>query len=142
MAHTIYTYGYTGRKPEELKRYVRELGALLVDVRYSPASRVPQWTRNGLIMLVGRDNYRHERGLGNVNYKLGGPIELADPEPSVEALAGILMFAPVILLCACARLDTCHRAMVADLLARRTGSEIVHLPVREEAAVALGFWAG
>ena len=32
----IYTLGYSGHKPEYIKAQVDELGALLVDVRYSP----------------------------------------------------------------------------------------------------------
>ena len=79
--HTLFTIGYTGRKPEELKALADE-GKLILDVRLSPNSRVPRWRQEALRNLLA-GLYMHRPELGNVNYKNGGPVKLADPQHSV-----------------------------------------------------------
>lgn len=112
MTTKIYTIGYTGRKPEEIKQAVRERGAVLLDIRFSPRSRVPQWTKKRLTELLG-ERYKHVKALGNINYK-GGPIELVDFEAGKAIIDGFEV--PVVLMCACKDQHRCHRTTVAQML--------------------------
>ncbi len=140
-ANTIYTYGYTGATPADLKAYIDELDAYLIDVRYSPRSRVPQWRQEALRDLVGltehgRARYRHIIELGNANYNSDGPIELYAPAAGLREIAPYLAARPCILLCGCADWRSCHRRVVADLIveaAALAGDGMIlveHLPAR------------
>lgn len=123
--HAIYTIGYSGWKPEQLAAKVEELGALLVDVRFSPRSRVPQWTKKSLCELVGAENYVHCKNLGNENYKSGGPIKLLNPDAAIASLRDVQR--PLILLCGCKDHTICHRADAATVLAEAFGVAVTHL---------------
>ena len=116
----IYTAGYTGHKPEQLKAIAEKLDAVVVDIRYSTKSRVPHWTNGYLLTLLGRD-YKWNQFLGNRNYK-SGPIEI------VDMVVGIRMLnwetKNIILLCACKNRETCHRDVVAKEIERQTGEDV------------------
>lgn len=124
MTNKVYTIGYTGRKPESIKEIVTTLGATLLDIRLSPRSRVPHWNEGPLRALLG-DRYRHVRALGNVNYKAGGPIQILDYAAGVAAI--LQHPRPVVLMCACKDVHTCHRGTVANLL-REEGFAVQELP--------------
>jgi uncharacterized protein (DUF488 family) len=126
MQHTLYTIGYTGAKPAQLVALVQQLGAVMVDTRYSLHSRVRQWTGMGLRELLG-ESYLHLRSLGNVNYKGDGPIKINQPEIGVPQVVALLAQQPVILLCVCANHHTCHRSVVADLVVQACGCAVQHL---------------
>jgi activating signal cointegrator 1 len=123
---TIYTAGYAGWAPAQLKATVDELGATLLDIRYSPVSRRPEWTREALRTLLGA-RYAHVPALGNRNYRAGGPIALAAPERALPTVAKALARGPVILLCACMHAEECHRTDAAAYLADQLGAPIEHL---------------
>ena len=123
---TLYTLGYTGTQPEQIQKFAQDLGALVVDTRYSPRSRAVQWTRLRLTGLLGR-HYRHMPSLGNINYKGDGPILINKPEEGVPQVAQLLETQPVILLCVCKEHHTCHRSVVADLVKEACGCEVTHL---------------
>lgn len=140
-ANTIYTYGYTTSTPEDLTAYIDALDAYLIDIRYSPRSRVPQWRQQALDEMAGvtehgRRRYRHIIELGNVNYNSDGPIELYAPAAGLREIAPYLAARPCILLCACRDWRTCHRRVVADLIveaAALAGDGMIlveHLPAR------------
>jgi hypothetical protein len=136
--HSLYTLGYSGTKPADLIRFLDELGAVLVDVRFSAFSMCPQWTRKGLTAMVGQHRYTHLRCLGNANYRRPDlPIELANPDGAVMEMSMILADRPAILLCACAEHTGCHRVTAAEWLSRRLGPLYVcgvqHLPQRWDA---------
>jgi uncharacterized protein (DUF488 family) len=124
---TVYTIGYSGTTPEGLAARLAEMDGrpLLVDVRFSPRSRVPHRSGSALARRFGAD-YLHVAALGNRNFK-GGPIDLADPEAGVAALAPILAARSVVLLCACKSHEGCHRSDAATLLAARLGARVEHL---------------
>lgn len=123
----IYTFGYGGKKLEDLTHYVLALDAVVVDVRYSPKSRNPTWRKGHLDWkLAGR--YLHVPELGNRNYK-GGPIQIANMDAGARKVVAVMkVFAPI-LLCVCGDVTHCHRKVVAEELARRTGVEVFHLGV-------------
>jgi len=124
--NTIYTVGYQATTPDALLATVDELGALLVDIRYSPWSPAPQWRKTALAELVGTDRYLWLQDLGNVLYKQGG-IKLLAPEAAAERLRPILASQPILLLCACRNVDYCHRLPAAAYLSEALGATIEHL---------------
>ena len=123
---TLYTFGYRGRRIEDLDADVERLRACVVDVRYSPFGRDHTWTRPGLQARYG-PRYVWIREFGNKNYR-GGPIELLDEERGARRLGAVIADGtPAILLCACATPAECHRTVIAEKLRAELGWEIVHL---------------
>jgi len=130
---TIYTLGYSGWKPDAIKRVAERLGAIVLDVRASARSRTAAWTAKGFAELLG-DRYIRFREFGNVNYRdWDGPIELAAPQAGLLRLRELQATfrnqncRPIILLCACPDVAVCHRKVVAELLAGEFGWPIEHL---------------
>lgn len=123
---TIYTLGYMASTPDALAAYVDQHDALLVDIRYAPYSRNPNW---GGPALRGRFGARYVacRAYGNVNFR-GGPIQLDDPDAAVRQLGPLLERQNVVLLCCCSNPSTCHRKVAAEHLSAATGAPVVHLP--------------
>jgi uncharacterized protein (DUF488 family) len=68
MFQPLYTFGYSGKQPEELHTLAEQLDALVADIRFSPRSRVPHWNGGSLVRRLGH-RYRHLPALGNRNYK-------------------------------------------------------------------------
>lgn len=128
--NTIYTYGYSNSDPQHLARYAAHVDAIVIDTRMKPVSRNPGWNKGRLQALLG-ERYLHVGALGNVNYKTGGEIKLADPDRGVEIVSGVLTNHPVILLCACKDVAECHRKVAAELIAEHTGAAINHLTLFE-----------
>lgn len=116
----VYTIGYSCRTPNEILEIVERLGAQLVDVRYSPASRMPQWSGLRLRQLFG-ERYTHLRQFGNANYKNGGPIQLVDYASGKVYLDALER--PAVLMCVCSDPAICHRTTIANLL-RADGFEV------------------
>jgi uncharacterized protein (DUF488 family) len=127
--HTLYTAGYTGLKPEELKATAERLGAVVADIRFRPFSRNPAWSKVNVSKALG-DRYQHIQALGNRNYK-GGPIDLLGVEAGIGIVGTLLETQPVILLCVCTNVETCHRKTVAEKLAEALGCEVKHLTLDE-----------
>ena len=123
----LYTLGYSGWTPQAIQEEAQARNAVVCDIRYSPASRHPQWSKRQLAQLLGA-RYQHVQALGNRNYKNGGPIELADYEAGKQVIAEILTTGQsVILMCACKDVATCHRLTAAEWLAADLGVTITHL---------------
>ncbi|MBN1485299.1 MAG: DUF488 domain-containing protein [Chloroflexia bacterium] len=122
MTKKVYTFGYSGKKPEQLERIASELDAVVFDVRYSPRSRNPLWNGKKLAALLG-DRYRHVRALGNRNYR-GGPVEIEDLAAGIQAIRSSKR--PVILMCVCSDVERCHRTFIGEHL-RTLGFEVREL---------------
>lgn len=121
MSNQVYTLGYSGRKPEEIKQLLKDHDAVLFDIRFSPRSRVPHWNAGPFRQLLG-DGYRHVKELGNKNYKdHDAGIELVDFEAGVVLIAASKK--PVFLMCGCPDPEHCHRTTAANLL-RERGYEV------------------
>jgi uncharacterized protein (DUF488 family) len=115
MIHRAYTLGYQGQKPEALLAAVSGIGAVLCDIRYAPYSRQPGWSKKPLQALFGT-TYQHIPQLGNVNYKSGGSIAIADMDAGLKIVLDLLEHRPVVLMCVCRRYKTCHRRDIAVAL--------------------------
>lgn len=119
----IWSIGYSGLKPDKLFGHVRSMNAVLVDIRYSPRSRNPAWSRSHLEQGLG-DRYRHVQNLGNAAYlSKEGHIKIVDMEAGIAELEAIDAPA-IILMCACERYADCHRKVVMDELARRFPEQV------------------
>lgn len=135
----IYTLGYAGWTLPALCELVERLGGLVVDVRMSPRSRHPHFTGKALREALG-DRYVHVRAFGNELYKTSR-IRLVDFEAGAEALERMAR-RPVILLCACGDVTICHRRLVAERLARRWQTEVIHLTPGEQHERSSGYRIG
>jgi uncharacterized protein (DUF488 family) len=131
----LYTLGYSGWTPEAIQAEAQARNAVVCDIRYSPASRHPQWRKHQLSQLLGA-RYQHVQALGNRNYKSGGPIALADYDAGKQVTAAILATGQsVILMCACKDLTTCHRLTAVERLAADLDQTVAHLfPQKNKAA--------
>jgi uncharacterized protein (DUF488 family) len=114
MSGRLYTVGYATWTLDALTRQIEELNALLLDIRYSPFSRQPQWRKRNLVAHFG-ERYVHVQALGNVNYK-GGQMLISDYDAGKRLVQSFLAASNAILMCACARVAQCHRLYVATRL--------------------------
>ena len=115
---TAYLTGYTGkptRNPAQLKQLAVNLGAVVVDARYSPYSRVLHWDGSALMGALGADRYMWVRQFGNRTYKQG-IITLDNPSRGLDLLNNHTAD-KFIILCACADGESCHRKQVGEYLA-------------------------
>ena len=113
MTQIVYTLGYTGRKLAEITRALDDRDAILFDIRYSPRSRNPAYSKDYLQATL-KDRYVWVKDLGNVNYALLSPIKIANYAAGKARITATAK--PVILMCVCENAATCHRTVVADLL--------------------------
>jgi uncharacterized protein (DUF488 family) len=113
MTTEVYTIGYGGRTPAQLLGILEELDAVLFDIRFSPASMNPQWSRKQLSQVLG-PRYVHVQALGNANYRNGGEIKLVDFDLGRKTIDASVR--PVVLMCACRDFRTCHRSTVLGAL--------------------------
>lgn len=124
---TLYTFGYQGTSLKSFAEWAIRSGVIVVDTRLHPWSPRPEWRPEAIRAALPVDHYGRMTSLGNVNYKSGGPIKIADPDYGVPIVAGLLNKAPVVLLCACKHVNTCHRRVVAELISAFSEAVIVHL---------------
>jgi uncharacterized protein (DUF488 family) len=120
----IYTLGYQGRKLRDIKLLAAHLSATVIDIRYSPTSRNPEYRGAAPIGVLG-NQYQWLRKFGNANYKQpGAPIQIVYYDEGRKGLEH--MATDIILMCVCRDYTHCHRKVVADLL-RRDGFEVEEL---------------
>ncbi|HYD18911.1 MAG TPA: DUF488 domain-containing protein [Patescibacteria group bacterium] len=147
---TIFTIGYEGVTVEAFLRRLESAGVkTLIDVRAVPLSRKPGYSKNRLAAFLA------ERGIAYAGLKgLGTPAagrEAArkgrisemraifgrhmETEPALADLTKAIEIAgtaPACLLCFEHSAACCHRLMVAEIMAEKTGMDIRNLdPVNE-----------
>lgn len=120
---TLYTFGYLSSKSERTLQKLKALHVPVVDIRYNPDSRRPEWKRAYLERVKGL-SYQWIQDLGNELYKeaITGKftephIKLHNSDRGIELLQQILVVHDhVAIFCACTS-RTCHRFTVAELAA-------------------------
>lgn len=114
MKNQIYTIGYSGRSPDELKQIVGD--GILLDIRMSPRSRKPGFSQKSLAAAFG-ESYQWFPEFGNKDYNSGG-MSINQPLRGWRRLRQLCKTTdrPIFLMCACADPEHCHRAEVARLL--------------------------
>lgn len=125
--NTIYTIAYGGRYYDAALQQVANLAqyGIIIDTRHVPHTKLVGFDQADLQREYGL-HYIHISALGNLNYK-GGPIELVDEESGLQQLEDWLARFPILLLCGCTDVTTCHRRYIANQLRERTGASISHL---------------
>lgn len=131
MPHPIYHFGYTGRDLEDITSRIAQSGAILVDIRYSPRSRVPSWRQAAFEKHLGR-RYRWKGDLlGNRNYG-GGPVDIVDLSQGLQFIQDSARQCPVVIMCVCAKVEGCHRQPIL-LALQEAGFEVIDgLPETED----------
>lgn len=122
----IFTTGYTGKRIEALKPMLERLDAVLVDIRFSPNSRVMHWRKAYLSTLL-KDRYHHNPNLGNRTFR-EGRIAIQNLELGLETLLASSF--PVVLMCACKEYSRCHRRVISEELGKR-GYKTKEIPTWE-----------
>lgn len=112
----ILTAGYSGHTVAELHEAVLAMNAVVLDIRMSPRSRMPDWNMDNLFRVLGPHNYRHLPDWGNLNYGGRGDIKLQNPPLGLVQVVRWVRQQPVILLCGCREYSECHRRVCAQLL--------------------------
>ncbi len=118
----IYTTGYTGKNVAGLPELLDSLDAVLADIRFAPHSRHLEWRKNYLTILL-KHHYHHVPQLGNRKYKEGG-IQIHNLELGIRLIES--WDKNVVLMCACAELENCHRNVVKIALEKR-GHQITEI---------------
>lgn len=113
----VYPCGYAvhGNQIAQLMQEHPQL--VMIDTRFKPWSNRPAWRQETLKATYG-DRYRWGgKSLGNLNYKSGGPIRLADPVAGLRGLRHWLTHGyDLLLLCGCAVFEQCHLSTIVSLL--------------------------
>jgi uncharacterized protein (DUF488 family) len=131
----VFTVGYEGRDLKELVTLLNNHRIqTLVDVRLTPISRRPGFSKTALSIALARAGitYFHERRLGNPRdnrpaYRAGEKTaqhrylrHLArDGAEAVSWLADVAAASATALLCVEKEASTCHRTAIADHLGMR-----------------------
>lgn len=124
--YQLYDLGYSQIQDSDLLlQLIGKLDAIVIDVRFSPKSRGPQWRASNLQSQFG-DRYIHIPELGNVNYK-GGPIKLLDEDSGLAKLNLMAQSSSLVLMCVCSNRDTCHRLTIVKEMELRY--KIISAPV-------------
>lgn len=118
----FYTTGYAGKEINDLKPMLVTLGAVLVDVRFSPTSEIMFWRQIYLKALL-REKYHHVPQLGNRAFR-DGRNQIQNLDLGIKIL--VSFNANAVLMCGCADLKDCHRFVIAEEL-RRKGFETEEL---------------
>ena len=119
--------GYLSARSDKKLRDLVTMGIPVVDTRFRPTSKHPEW-RKEYLEKIQRISYYWIQDLGNVNYKNEEPdIQIKNMDAGIQMLADILeRHGKACLLCACAS-KRCHRFVVAEESVRRLGVRIAHI---------------
>ena len=83
----LYDIGYLDIKEFDLLvKTIIALDAVLVDVRFSPQSRAPQWRQKYLAENLPDGTYVHMQSLGNEAYKTPGAFSFPDLDGGMKAI--------------------------------------------------------
>lgn len=144
QAGTIYTIGYEGIDAQRVIELLKENGVqTLIDARYRPGSRKAGLSKTPLSAALAKEGirYTHDRGLGTPPEIMKQLREkgiydwdayrafLLSQTESLEQASKLARKEAVCLLCYEANALECHRRIVADELAHRTGLNVAHIPV-------------
>lgn len=143
-AGTIYTIGYEGIDAGRVVELLTQNGVKrLIDARYRPGSRKAGLSKTPLSAALAKVGigYTHDRGLGTPpeimkQLREEGVYDwdayrefLLSQTDSLKQASDLAKQEAVCLLCYEANALECHRRIVADELAARTGLRVEHIPV-------------
>ncbi|MBS0559228.1 MAG: DUF488 domain-containing protein [Proteobacteria bacterium] len=141
----LFTIGYEGATLDGVLAALRGAGVdLLVDVRAVPRSRKPGFSSRLLAASAEAQGiaYRHLQRLGTpkpgrdaarkgdaatMTRIFAGHMEGDEPQAALAEATALAAARPACLLCFERDPHFCHRTIVAEMIAKRTGQRIVHL---------------
>lgn len=112
MTKQVYTTGYGDKKVGAIASLAKRYDAIVLDIRYSPRSRNPDWSKKRMKERMG-ERYIHVREFGNANYR-GGAIRIVDYDAGKAIIEQ--SDKPAILVCVCKDAKICHRTTIARRL--------------------------
>ena len=121
----IYTIGYTGLPVEQLAQVLLRQQALLCDIRFSPHSRNPAYTQAAL----RKSALSRAAGIsrpGQSELPWWGDRHRGLPHRTATGAEVLQDWPAVLLLCACADVQQCHRKGRGEQLAWDLGQRCVH----------------
>lgn len=123
----IYPYGYTAHEVRIAQLMHEQPHLIMIDTRLKSWSQKPAWRAEALRATYDERYHWAGQHLGNLNYKNGGPIRLADPEAGLRGLRHWLQHgSDLLLLCGCAVYERCHlKTIVEALLAEMPEVKVV-----------------
>lgn len=123
MSHPIFHFGYSGQNFDDITTSIAQSGAILVDIRYSPRSRVSTWRQAAFEKRLG-GRYRWKGDLlGNRNYG-GGPIDVVDLRGGLQFIQESAAQCPVVIMCVCPTAEGCHRQSIV-LALQEAGLDVI-----------------
>ena len=125
MNRKVYMWGYQGHEVSDLEKLVEQSGAVVFDIRYSANSMNARWRKSHLSLIL-QANYQHVPELGNINYRNGNEIVIANLEAGIQRIEN--SDRPVLLVCVCKDRIGCHRDVIGRELASR-GFDVQELSV-------------
>jgi len=144
-ARTLFTIGYEKSVPDALVAALKQAGVqTLIDVRAVPASRRPGFSKRALSERLEQDGiaYLHLRDLGTpkagrdaakagdtatMRRIFAAHMETPEAQAALAEAIKIAVATPACLLCLERDHDHCHRAILADTMARRAKFRIERL---------------
>lgn len=149
MQKKIFTIGYEGVTTGRLIETLQGAGVkMLIDVRAVPLSRKPGFSKNKLAAALQEEGigYLGLKGLGTpaegraaarrgdkagLERIFGAHLQTVEAQRDMEEALRVAGSVPACLLCYEHAPDCCHRLIVAERMAARSGQSIVHLaPVK------------
>src|SRR5258707_426480 len=129
----VYPYGYTAYEAQITHLMQEHTQLVMIDTRFTPWSNRPEWRTKTLKATYGERYRRAGQYLGNLNYKNGGPICLADPAAGLRGLRHWLQHGyDLLLLCGCAVYERCHLKTIVEALQAELPAVEVVLPEQRE----------
>ena len=114
IAPCIYTTGFADKDFTLLPDLLDFLDAVLIDIRFAPASgKTIQWRKDYLQLLL-KDRYRHVPHLGNRTSKGTGRTSIQNLNLGIKIITE--MRANLLLMCECPTKEECHRGVISRKL--------------------------
>jgi uncharacterized protein (DUF488 family) len=145
MSQSIYTIGYEGVSINAVLKSLQEMEIdMLMDIRAVPQSRKPGFSKSklGQFLVENEIEYIHLRGLGTppegreaarkkkkveLDRIYGQHLKTQDAKTDLKTALDLSQKKKCCLLCYEHSPACCHRLIVAEKIADRTGMEIIHL---------------
>lgn len=152
MQRELYTIGYEGVGVEEFVAALQAAGIeTLIDVRDVPVSRKRGFSKSALAAILEAHgiDYVHLKGLGDPKagreaarageYGLfrrifGSHMTTDVARRDLERAVALVCESPSCLMCFEHKHTNCHRSIVADHIAQRTGQVLQHISKRDLAS--------
>lgn len=113
----ILTAGYARANFSSFATRVRDMQAVVIDIRFSPWSSMKEWRGEEMQRALG-EQYLHVKALGNKNYnERERGIEIVNLNAGIDQ--ALMIERPVVLFCGCPLYRDCHRRLVAEAITER-----------------------